>query len=250
MKKINELAKFFVKYRTYPKICYNNYSPVKVFQRMFPRNYYSKDLETFLSYQNYKPTQRGADLPWWGRKFFTKQIDPRVLIVGQDSLTKDAGSIVLFSHLMSVIDTEDRYREYTDKLELQRPFSFNSWNMIKTQLINWNMNFDSLYITDAAKVYKRGSWEDRDFDRQKSKELLEAEIDLCDPDLVILLGTLPLRFLDETQDYASAVENGKAILIKGRKYVVSPFLTGNGPVQPNFRRRLETASDLIKKIIK
>jgi len=250
MKKISELAKFFAKYKTYSKGCYNDCSPVKVFQRMFPENHYSEDLERLLSYQNYKSTQRGADLPWWGRKFFTKQIGFRILIVSQDSLAKDAGSIVLFSHLIPIINTEDRYKEYTDKLKLKKPFSFNGWNKIRTQLINWNINLDFLYITDAAKVYKKGSWGDRDFDRQNSKELLEAEIELCNPNLIILFGTLPLHLLDKTKNYASIVENGKAILIKGKKCVVSPFLIGNGPTQPNFKRRLEIASNLIKKIIK
>jgi hypothetical protein len=168
MKKISELAKLFAEYKIYPQIRYNDCSPVGVLQKKYPGNHYSKDLELFLSYQNYKPTRRGADLPWWGRKFFTKQVGFRILIVSQDSLTKDAGSIVLFSHLMPVINTEGRYKEYTDKLKLKKPFSFNSWNKIRTQLINWNMNPEFLYITDAAKVYKKGSWENRDFDWKKN----------------------------------------------------------------------------------
>jgi len=254
MEKISELAQLFVKYQTYPKDCYNDCSPVRVFQRIFPENHYSKDLKTFLFYQDYKPTQRGADLPWWGKKFFTKQVGFRILIVGQDSLTKDAGSIVLFSHLIPIINTEGGYKEYTDKLKLKKPFPFNSWNKIRTQLINWNINLDFLYITDAAKVYKKGSWKNRDFDRQKSKELLEAEIELCNPDLIILFGALPLHLLDKTKNYASMVENGKAILIKGKKCVVTPFFIGNGPVGnrygKGFKKRLEIASNLIKKIIK
>ena len=248
--KIGELAKLFSKYKTYSERCYSDYSPVRTFQKMLPKNYYSKDLETFLYYQNYRPTQRDADLPWWSRKFFTKEVGFRILIVGQDSLTENAGSIVLFSHLLPIISTEDRYKEYTDKLKLKKPFSFNSWNKIRTQLINWNINLDFLYITDAAKVYKKGSWKNRDFDRQKSKELLEAEIELCNPDLIILFGALPLHLLDKTKNYASVVENGKAILIKGKKSIVTPFLIGNGPTQPNFKRRLEIASNLIKKTIK
>ncbi|XOB40920.1 MAG: hypothetical protein ACKKMW_02525 [Candidatus Nealsonbacteria bacterium] len=86
MKKISELAQLFAKYKIYPKSCYNDCSPVKVFQRMFPKNHYSKDLEIFLSYQDYKPTQRGVDLLWWGKKFFTDELGFRILIVGQDSL--------------------------------------------------------------------------------------------------------------------------------------------------------------------
>jgi len=254
MKKISELAQFFAKYKIYPKSCYNGCSPVKVFQRMFPEDHYSKDLEMFLSYQNYKFTQRGADLPWWGRKFFTKQVGFRILIVGQDSLAKDAGSIVLFSHLMPIINTEGRYKEYTDKLKLKKPFSFNNWNKIRAQLINWNINLDFLYITDAAKVYKKGSWKNRDFDRQKSKELLETEIEFCNANLIILLGKQPLHLLDKTKNYTSAVEDRIPLLIRGKKCVVAPFFIGNGPVGnrhgKGFKKRLEIASNLIVKLIR
>lgn len=247
MGKIIKLAQLFAKYKIYPKSCYNDHSPVIVFQKMFPENHYSRDTKTFLSYQNYEPVQRGADLPWWGRKFFTRQTGFRILIVSQDSLAKDAGSIVLFTHLMSIIETKSKYKEYTDKLKTKKSFSFNSWNTIKTQLISWNIDLDFLYVTDAAKVYKKGSWEDRDFNRQKSKELLEAEIDFCNPDLIILFGTLPLGLLDKTKNYASIVKSGKEILIKDKKCIVVPFLIGNGPTQPNFKKRLNIATSLIRQ---
>ncbi len=65
MTKIEKLAQLFAKYKIYPERCYHENTPVRVFQRVFPNNHYSKDLETFLSYQNYEPTKRGADLPFW-----------------------------------------------------------------------------------------------------------------------------------------------------------------------------------------
>lgn len=252
IKKIKELAQLFAKYKIYPRSCYNNRSPVRVFQKMFPENHYSRDLEEFLFYQDYKSMQRGADLPWWGQKFFTKQIGFRILIVGQDSLTKDAGSIVFFTHLMLIISTNSKYKEYTDKLKLKKPFSFNSWNKVRTQLISWNINLDFLYITDASKVYKNGSRKDRDFDKEgKSKELLEAEIKHCNPNLVILLGGQPLYLLDKNQKYNIVVESGKPILIKERRCVVAPFFIGNGSIGnrhgKGFKKRLEIATRLIKK---
>ena len=250
MKKISELAQLFAKYKIYPQSCYNDCSPVRVFQGMFLENHYSKDLETFLYYQNYKPTQRGADLPWWGKKFFSGEIGIRVLLVGQDSLIKDAGSIVLFSHLVPVINNKDEYKEYTDKLNTKKPFSFYKWNKIKTQLAEWRIDFNFLYMTDASKVYKNGSWEDGDFDKEKSKELLGTEIEFCNPNFIIFLGGSPLYLLEKTKKYASVVESGKPILIEDKKCVVAPFLIGNGPAQPNFKRRLETATRLIKKLMK
>lgn len=249
MEKISKLAQLFAKYKIYPKSCYNECSPVRVLQKMFPKNHYSKDIETFLSYQNYKPIRRGADLPWWGKKFFTKQMGFRILIVSQDSLAEDAKSIVLGIHIMSSVDTKSKYKEYTDKLKTKKSFRFNSYNGIRTQLIKWNINLDFLYFTDAAKVYKNGSWKNKDFDKQKSKELLEAEIDFCNPDLIILFGALPLRLLDETKNYASVIDKGKPILIKNKKCVVTPFFIGNGPTQPGFKRRLDMATSLIKDLM-
>lgn len=246
MKKIKELAQLFVKFRIYSNRYCNDGSAVRIFQKMFTYDHYSRDLETFLTFQNYIPERRGVDLPWCGKKFFTKQTDFRTLIVSQDSLAKEAGSIVLFTHLMPVIDNEAQYRKYTSQLNAGKTFSFNSWNKIKSQLIKWNIDFDFLYITDAMKVYKKGSLEDRDFDRKESKKLLEAEIEFCNPNLVILLGASPLHLLERDKNYASAVEGGKSILIQGRKCIVAPFLIGKGHTQPHFKKRLEMATDLIK----
>jgi len=78
---------------------------------------------------------------------------------------------------------------------------------------------------------------------------LEAEIEFCNPDLIILLGAQPLRLLEENKNYGFVVETGKPILVQGRICVVSPFFIGNGPAQPNFQTRLKTATHLIENII-
>ena len=187
-KKIEELAHLFTKFRIYSNKCYNDGSPVVIFQKMFPDDDYSQYLKTFLASQDYVHDRRGADLPWWGKKFFTEQTGFRTLIVIQDSLAKEAGSIVLWTQLMPIIDNEIEYRKYASKQNPKKSFSFNSWSRIKRQLIEWNIDFDFLYITDAMKVYKRESWKYRDFDKEKSKELLKVEIEFCNPDIVILLG--------------------------------------------------------------
>jgi len=250
MEKIEELAKLFAKYKIYPKSCYDKYSPVKVFQRMFPENHYSKDLGTFLSYQNYKPVQRGADLSWWGKNFFTGETGRRVLIVSQDSNYKDAGSVVLAAFLFPVVNSSVQYQKFVHEMDVERYFGFSRYKRIKDQLIEWGIDLDFLYITDASKVYKSGSWENEDFDREKSKKLLESEIEFCKPNLIILLGAPALRLLDGNKKYSEIVESGKYIYIKGIKSVVSPFFIGNGIGQPNFDERLKTATRLIKKLMK
>lgn len=245
-KKIEELAQLFAKHKTYSHKCYGSHSPVEIFQRMFPDDPYGRDLKTFLACQNYVPERRGADLPWWGRKYFTDQGGFRVLVVSQDSLAKEAGSIVLWTHLMPVINSESEYKKLADQLNTQKPFSFRNWSKIKNQLIEWDMDFNFLYITDAMKVYKKGSWEDRDFDKEKSKKLLGDEIEFCNPNLIILLGASPLHLLMEDKSYASLADSGNPFLVNGRKYIVAPFLIGNGRTQPNFEKRLGIATNLIK----
>ena len=252
MNKTSELAKLFAKYKVYPKSCYDDSSPVRAFQRMFTGNYYSKDLKIFLSYQDYKPTQRGADLPWWGKDFFNGKQDYRVMIISQDTAMKDAKSIVLAAQFFPDI-SPNKYQELIDEMGVDKYFGFNSWSKIRNQLVEWGIDFNFLYITDASKVYKKGSRKDWDFDREKSKELLEAEIEFCKPDLIILLGGQPLCLLDKTKNYASVVESGIPLLIKGKKCVVAPFFIGNGPVGnkggKGFKKRLEIATILIKKVL-
>lgn len=249
MRKIAELAQLFAKYKIYPKKCYNDRSPTRVFQKMFPENHYSEDLETFLSHQNYEPTKRGADLPWWGRKFFTDKKGLRILIVSQDSEVEGAGSITLFAQLFQVIENREQYKEFVRALGGKGAYGFRNRMRVKEQLSEWNIDLDLLYITDASKVYKEGSWKNFDFDRQKSKELLEREIEFCNPSLIILLGGKPLFLLDKTKKFSEVVESGKPILIKGVKCVVSPFITGQGIAHSDFKPRMKITTPLIQKSI-
>ncbi len=186
---------------------------------------------------------------FWGKKYFTNEKGIRILIIGQDSLCEDAMSIILYSHLFPA-NVKDVYelREYTGKSPSEKGFPFGSWKKVKTTLTEWGVDFDFLYMTDASKVYRNGSWEK--FDTAKSKELLEAEIEFCNPDLIILLGAPALKLLDETKEYRSAVESGELIFVKERRCVVSPFFIGNGCTQPNFEERLQTATRLIKERLK
>lgn len=62
-----------------------------------------------------------------------------------------------------------------------RKISINKWQQFE------NINLDLLYLTDASKVYKNGNREKREFDKERSRNLLSAEIELCEPDMIILL---------------------------------------------------------------
>ena len=165
------------------------------------------------------------------------------MVISQDSLAKDANSIVFWACLYSIIASEEEYKRLTQCLGEKKTFRFSSWKKIYDQLSEWGIDLRFCYITDASKVYKEGSWKDRDFDKIKSKKLLEEEIGHCKPDLLILLGAAPLAILDENLPYRDVV--GKQINLQGYKCIISPFLTGNALTQPDFKNRLKNASRLI-----
>lgn len=104
-----------------------------------------------------------------------------------------------------------------------------------------------MYITDAAKVYRAGSWKDRDFDKEKSKRLLMEEINICAPDTIIILGSAGIFLLCPEQKYGEIIDRGRPILISGIETIVTPFPIGNGPTQKNFSERMRLASELIRK---
>lgn len=249
--RLEELARLFAGYRIYPASCYRADSPARVFQRMFPAEHYSRDIEILLRLQDYAPRQRGADLPFWGKKYFTEEKGLRVMIVSQDSLMKDAGSVVLYAHLMPVIQDKVEFRTYDDQVHAARPGGrsfYASWRIVRDQLRAWNIDLDFLYLTDAKKVYTEGSWEDRDFDDVRSRELLKAEIELCDPDLLILLGRSPLAAVDEHLSYADILERKTIISVCGKTCIVAPFFFGMGRTQSGFREKMRTATELISQI--
>jgi len=244
MNQITALSKIFARYKTYPIDKYIPQSPVRRFQHLYPENYFSSQIEIFLREHIYKPSQKGADLPWWGSEYFTNKLGCRIMVISQDSLAKNAGSIVFWACLYPVVNSKDEYIKFTQGLDSKNLFAFNRWETTRKQLLDWKIDLKFCYITDASKVYKNDSW--KDFDKQKSKALLEAEIEFCNPELVILLGASPLFLIDPTQNYAHAVEAGKLLQFGDRKYVVAPFPIGQGRTHKNFKKRLEIASSLIK----
>lgn len=234
---ISKLAQLFAYYRVYPSECYTEGTIVRILQKMYPDNHYCRDMDTFLKYQDYGRTQRGADLPWWGQDYFNGQHEKKVMIISNDSLSKDAGSIVFYTCLMQLISEKD-YSGFIRSNGLTR---FVSWKKAK-DLIGKITGFDNVYITDAAKVYNKGSWDDGDFDIRLSRELLNHEIDICDPELVILLGTQPLKILGFDESYPLVV--GRKVLNKNHlKFVVAPF-----PSNANTYNYAERKADTIRLV--
>lgn len=247
---INNLSHIFAEYKICANQLFKEDSPVRVFQRLYPNNHYSMQIEEFLKYHNYEPVRRGADLSWWGSKYFTVDKGFRVFIVSQDSLSADAGSIVFFANLFPVCNGQDEYEKFCSLLGDNQSFRYSNWVKVKDLLLEWDLDLDFAYITDAAKVYKLGSWKDRNFDKKASKVLLEKEIKLCDPDLVIILGSSGVSLLLPDLKYGEIVDRGKPVSVLGYKTVVTPFPIGNGPTQRNFTTRMMKATDIIRILIK
>jgi hypothetical protein len=250
MEKIIQLSKLFAEYQLYPNQCFSNDTPVKAFQRMYPDNSYAVQVDCFLKEHDYRPTRRGADLPWWGSSYFSDTKGFRTFIISQDSLSADAGSIVFFANLFPVCKTKEEYERYHSCLGPNQSFRYSSWFKLKELFEKWNLNFDFLYITDAAKIYKHGSWKDRDFDKPRSKKLLEKEIKFCNPGLIIILGQAGLSLLLPDAKYSDIVDMTKPFSILGIKTVVAPFPIGNGPTQPRFKERLDLATGKIQNEVR
>ena len=196
---LDRLSDLYAMEKIYPLGCFKKNTIVRIFQTRYPNDHYSQEVEVILSKQKYSRTQRGADLPWWGKKYFN-DLNNRIMVISNDSLSNDAGSIVFYACLMRIMD-EHEYGEFIRNYDLKK---FISWKKVKDFLYRIS-SLDNLYITDASKVYQKGSWKDGDFDHAKSRRLLEEEIEICNPGLVILLGKRPLKVLEFKEKYANVV---------------------------------------------
>lgn len=247
MRSLQALSKLYAEYHIFPEICFGTGSPVYEFMHMYPKNYYSRDMLDFLKFHKYNPVQRGADLPWWGSRYFSEDKDARVMIISQDSLSDDAGSVVFWAHLFDIAKSQMEFSAYSSRLNNKNLFRYNSWSHVYQQLCSWELDLRYIYMTDAAKVYKSGSWKDRNFDKNRSRILLKNEITLCQPDLIITLGASPVALLNDEWNYGDIV--GKKVMVGSVPLVASPFFIGNGPTQPHFKERMERASLQISEYI-
>lgn len=226
MEKINQLAQLFSKYKIYPKEKFTINTVVGWFLENSD-NHYAQDLRNdFLPKQNYQSEKRGADLPFWGKEYFSDKNGKRIFIITQDSQTPDAGSIVFWAHLFENLDLYKRFRIAFVK----NPDTELRYDKFILEECKLNLNF--LYITDAKKVYQDNSWENFNF--HQSQNILEEEINFCQPDVIIFLGMSGLELLTgKNCKLADYYKNNKKIKIKGIDCFVFPFPTGQGLMWKN-----------------
>lgn len=245
MSVISDLSKLYAEYKIYPSSTFNKGTPMQVFQELYPADYYAREITVFLQEQDYKPVHRGADLPWWGEEFFRDNGSKKAMLVSQDSLSADSGSVAFYAHIMQAVNNEAEFRAFYNKLaEEYRRFGYGNWSKIKEMITDWGIGFENMFITDAAKVYRENS--NDKFDLKKSRELLKKEIDFCKPDMLILLGSRPLDLLTKDYNYAAVVDQAELLKIEGIDTVVCPFPTGNGRSQKNFCQRMNNSRRLIR----
>ncbi|RAP74360.1 hypothetical protein [Paenibacillus montanisoli] len=250
---ILELAQVYSNYAIYPKKRFIDNTALRVFQRTHSENHYAHEIEFLLQNQKDESDRLGADLPWWGKKYFTLDKGTRVFIISQDSLSEDAGSIAFYMNLMneSVMDTNS-YNNYIHNNRLER---FASWGMAKNYLIECGIDLDFAFVTDARKVYPRDTMKFKQFiseqkrktlrddsyvygfqkdllnlNVKESKELLVSEINFCKPDLIITLGEVGFHYLHREIPLTPVLKQSNTtvpilaedVIVK-RDFIAAPF---------------------------
>ncbi len=243
MSKIRGLAQIFAKYKIYPKERFTSCTAAGWFLDN-SNNYYAQNLKTeFLPNQNYKSQKRGADLPFWGKDYFSAKQGKRIFVIAQDSLTLDAGSIVFWAHLF---ENPDLYKSFKKSFNKNPESSLGYDKFIFKKC---DLNLDFLYITDAKKVYQECSY--KKFNNPQSKKLLNEEINFCQPNIIIFLGLAGYQLLIEKQRLVDYYRNNKKIRINGIDCFVFPFPTGNGLIwAKKYKNEVESEIKNLKNKIK
>lgn len=122
---ISDLSRIYSKYKIYSASTYYKGTPMRVFQEMHPSDHYSKEIKMFLQEHDYKPVRRGADLPWWGENFFKNDGNKKALLISQDSLSVDSGSVAFYAHIMQAVNNKAEFNTFYVKLaEEYRRFGY------------------------------------------------------------------------------------------------------------------------------
>jgi hypothetical protein len=242
---IKKLGELYKEYGIYPQDRYQKDCALQTFLHTHTEHHFSKEASILLDIQPVQSERVGADLPYWGKKYFSDQSGKRYFLISQDSNSLDAGSIVFYANLM---DTPMKNEEVKDYISSHSLTPFKSWSTAKKFIIDQlNIDIDFLFITDAKKVYPEGKLNEnaqvKQTVRQKwlknnvyqSRELLRREISLAKPDVIVALGNSALELLNaNTAPQSWLLENDQLIqplekpisfsdgeLIE--KFVYSPF---------------------------
>lgn len=232
----------------------NMKTPYQVIKRETFKNAprYFNTIEDLISLQDEKTTRRGADLPFFGEKYFAKDDNSiRTMVITQDSQAKDAGSIVFLAPLLAIPYTAPEYlsihKRCRDYLSPNQ-FTSKSYSEVKSTFMDWGVNLDYLYITDSRKVYQCDS---NSFDERLSQQLLRKEIEMTKPDIIILAGDVAFCFAETISDVKVGTDCGSVVFkINNATVVRAPFFTGRGRMSAVFKQKYNKTEDTLKNLYK
>lgn len=238
--KIKQLGEIFRPYGIYPQDRYNEKTAFKVFQNTHPDHHFSREAQYLIGTQQRHSERIGADLPYWGKNYFSNDQNTRYFIISQDSNSLDAGSIVFYANLMNHEIHPKEIHSYINRYKLT---PFKSWNDARDFFISdLELNMDYVYVTHAKKVYPKGKREQNyhvdQKQRQKwlaeceeiSRELIFKEIAFCSPDIIIAMGTNALKLLKpDAPPQSLLLENNQF-----SQQIKEPITCSNGRVLKEF----------------
>ena len=213
---------------------------------------YFESIEKLLKQQSFTSRRRGADLPFFGDKYFSNEKGIRVMMITQDSKAKDAGSIVFFGPLLTIDMNKERYSDFRKNISSfisPRSFNYRSYTDSTSTLREWGILPSFFYITDAKKVYNFNS---NSFDVNKSIELVRREIETTTPDIIVLAGEEAFSVAKSIANYSGINHVGEMnFKINDIPVVSAPFMTGNGRTGSNkdiFPIKSEKTKVTLKKL--
>nr|WP_259548290.1 uracil-DNA glycosylase family protein [Heyndrickxia oleronia] len=239
--RLDRLTELYSEYQIASKECLEQEkSPYKLIQKHCGHTKYFQSMEQLKEKLPGQSEQRGADLPFWGKKYFSKsEKGLRTMIIAQDSLSEDAGSIVFYAPLLRLNwDKETYHTKFYNHLP-KKTFGYNSYQDILFALSSWQLNIDFLYLTDARKVYKSNNLpkNQQKIDKVASYEFIKKEIEIVQPHLIYLLGSQAFTLFGYKGELFAEYVGKKFIEIENIPAIVAPFVTGQG--KSNKRRFIE-----------
>lgn len=237
---LDRLTKLFGEYQIASIECLEREkSPYMLIKKHCGHTRYFQSIEQMKEMLPDKSIQRGADLPFWGEKYFLKdEKGLRTMIIAQDSLSEDAGSIVFYAPLLSLNWDKETYNtQFYNRLP-KKTFGYNSYQDVLFALNSLQVNLDFLYLTDARKVYKANnlSKEQQKIDKVASFKFIKREIEIVKPQLIYLLGSQSFTLFGYKKEQFSEYVGRKIIEVEHTPAIVAPFVTGNGNKGSNKER--------------
>ncbi|MEI2368913.1 hypothetical protein [Niallia circulans] len=240
---LDKLTKLYSEYQIASKECLEQEkSPYVLIKKHSGHTEYFQSMEQLKGRLPDKSEQRGADLPFWGEKYFTKNKKGlRTMIIAQDSLSNDAGSIVFYAPLLHLNWDKETYNTQFYNHLPKKTFGYTSYQDVLFALNSWQVDLDFLYLTDASKVYKPNNLpkEQQKIDKVTSYEFIKKEIDIVQPHLIYLLGSQAFTLFGYKGGLFAEYVGKKIIEIENIPTIVAPFVTGNGNKGSNKDRFVE-----------